>query len=603
MEKHIKVIALIHICKGDIGVDSKERVSLGKIKKKINEGEDIESEWLKEIIQDINYENILSQKILLKIVISSVLDNKVELYSVFINKYTKNHVREYILFVDEMSKIEKDYKLRIQRLLISNFNGLFDFLNYFNQYIRNYPEVIRLAKRIVFSIAEDCLPKDFEWNNKNSIIEVPTINPNKLKVIDDAYKLGVQYGCIEERLDSLNYGREEVIKYKKYIKPAFYVEVNDWKWSQRVAYATNYYKSVSDEKLLKEEYKTDPLYNFYKCLICKKSFFSELGVKEKLIITRLMEYQFSAESLLDYLLRHTLPTGNIVTYLFSAFLYLYIRVLEMMINGYRMYEIISWDDLRSGMFWGRQMSDDEFKELQDIGFVDIDKDLGGAFCAKLETGIIIAPWMYDFNLSIFQLVTMRFFSNSARKKFGKEVDYFGKSIIESFVKGSAERAGWQVLKSSLKIKKTDFDIVMYKDGIVIIGQIKANHCDASLYSLWKANEVINYANEQIKRCKLAVLSDKNLLFSNLKREGIIKRREDIKDVLYIIVSGSGYIAGDTLVPVISMDDWLNFVRMDSNKENFDDFLQCPPAMYKLKHRPEYQESVIDTPEFEIFLMS
>lgn len=247
-------------------MDSKERVSLGKIKKKINEGEDIESEWLKEIIQDINYENILSQKILLKIVISSVLDNKVELYSVFINKYTKNHVREYILFVDEMSKIEKDYKLRIQRLLISNFNGLFDFLNYFNQYIRNYPEVIRLAKRIVFSIAEDCLPKDFEWNNKNSIIEVPTINPNKLKAIDDAYKLGVQYGCIEERLDSLNYGREEVIKYKKYIKPAFYVEVNDWKWSQRVAYATNYYKSVSDEKLLKEEYKTDPLYNFYKCL-------------------------------------------------------------------------------------------------------------------------------------------------------------------------------------------------------------------------------------------------------------------------------------------------------------------------------------------------
>lgn len=92
----------------------KERVSLGKIKQKINDGENMEVGWLKEIIQDINYVNILSQKILLKIVISPVLDNKVELYSVFINKYTKNHVREYILFVDEMNKIEKDYKLRTQ---------------------------------------------------------------------------------------------------------------------------------------------------------------------------------------------------------------------------------------------------------------------------------------------------------------------------------------------------------------------------------------------------------------------------------------------------------------------------------------------------------
>ena len=53
----------------------KERVSLGKIKQKINDGENMEVGWLKEIIQDINYVNILSQKILLKIVISPLSIN------------------------------------------------------------------------------------------------------------------------------------------------------------------------------------------------------------------------------------------------------------------------------------------------------------------------------------------------------------------------------------------------------------------------------------------------------------------------------------------------------------------------------------------------
>ena len=77
------------------------------------------------------------------------------------------------------------------------------------------------------------------------------------------------------------------------------------------------------------------------------------------------------------------------------------------------------------------------------------------------------------------------------------MDFFGKNVFENVVKSITKGCGWEVLQSGLKVKKTDFDLVAYKDGKVILGQIKVAHCNRKPFQLWKAECIIRKAIEQI----------------------------------------------------------------------------------------------------------
>ena len=132
---------------------------------------------------------------------------------------------------------------------------------------------------------------------------------------------------------------------------------------------------------------------------------------------------------------------------------------------------------------------------------------------------------------------------------------------------------------------------------MILGQVKASHTTRKPYSLWKANEVILDANRQILRCKKAIEEDKYLLYSNLKREKIVSRREEIKNVIFIVICGNSYLNGNGEIPVVGIEDWNNLLKIDTGKPEFYKFLECPSMMYKLDDIPEYKESIIETEEY------
>ena len=332
----------------------------------------------------------------------------------------------------------------------------------------------------------------------------------------------------------------------------------------------------------------------------QKNYLGVLEEEQKDLIMTLLERQFSTETLFDFLLRLTMPTGEIVTYMLSVFLYLYIRLIRLTVDSNKNYEIVTWKELKNNICFHERIDGSTFEDIKRICFKDINEDIKDNLFPKMSNGILIAPWMFDGDFVIFELIRERYFSNVSKLNLGKQVDFFGKNVIEVWIKAVAERAGWKVLVSPLKIKSTDFDLVAYKAGVIMIGQIKTYYCTRNLYSIWKAKEVIECANLQIERCKVALQKDNNLLYSNLKREKIVERREEIKKIIYIIISGNGYISGDTDVPVVSSEDWKNLVEMDTNSQEFEKFLKCPPAMYELEHRPEYRESVIDTSEYTIW---
>lgn len=77
---------------------------------------------------------------------------------------------------------------------------------------------------------------------------------------------------IEERFAWISYGREEIVKYvmSNDGKPCFVLEVSDWRWKQRIHYASSYYQWGASARRAVEETTRDPLYNYYKCFLCKK---------------------------------------------------------------------------------------------------------------------------------------------------------------------------------------------------------------------------------------------------------------------------------------------------------------------------------------------
>ena len=260
-------------------MDAKERDCLRELRHKLKNVEAIDCEWLKSKLQHISYENILSQKILMKFILSYKYSNWA-IYQIFIDSYPERYVQEYINYVEEMSKIEKRYISEIKDLLSRNFDNLFEFYIYFNEYIRNNPDLIGLPKKIIMRSARECLENNVKWCMEEKNIRLPVLYEFKRRIFDMLYKIAVKYGCIEERFDEISYGREEIVKYgiSNDGRPCFVIEVLDWRWKQRIYYACSYYQWVASARRFDEETTRDPLYNYYKCFLCRKNY---LGVLEE----------------------------------------------------------------------------------------------------------------------------------------------------------------------------------------------------------------------------------------------------------------------------------------------------------------------------------
>lgn len=587
-------------------MDKKEKKIVDRIKdiitSKTIDFEEIKS-YIVDHIAEVSYTSILSQKIMVKLYLnkkySQIQKNKI--YNIFSCHYTNEKVQNYILFIETMCQVDENYRTRIREQIQKEFSSMFVFLACLGMYTIDNPQIIEYPKNLIIKIAMDVLDNDGRWNeNQGKITINRTTYLTKQRCIDNIYKTAIKCGCIKERFDDISFGREEVTNVEYIGKPYIHMQIVDYKWKYRLMYASAYYSSVFNHELSHPEYLEDPLYNFYKCVICKKSKILNVSPDIENIIQDLLRRQFASETFLDYLVRHTGDLGNTTTYVLSIYLYVYVQLLFLLLVYKESYIVISYDHLRNNMCGSGLITDEEFHRIYDLCFTEKkDNVLCGTFYRN-GTRIIIGAWMFNSNYTVFEDARNRVFNSKNDKLLGKELDYFGKHIYENLVKYMAIQHGWKTLKSNIRIKNTDFDLVTFKEGVVILAQVKANHWGESPYSLWKANETIGEANRQINKCRIAIREDKYLLYSNLKREKIVQSIQEIKEVKYLIISGNSYLAGDGDVPVISIEDWKNVLMLDPWSDILKDFLNCPPSMYRLENVPKYTESVVETDEFAIF---
>lgn len=528
-------------------------------------------------------------------------NQKNEIYDLFISHYSSEQVKNYILFIGTMCRIEEEYKTRIKEYIKKEFDSMFVFLACVGMYIMDNPQIIEFPQNLIIDIAMGVLNNDGRWNESQGKIAIDrTTYLSKRKCIDDIYQIGIRCGCIKERFDDISFGREEIIRVEDVGKPYFQMQITDYRWKYRLMYASAYYESMFNQELLHPQYLKDPLYNFYKCEICKKSKILNVHSDIEDFMQELLRRQFASETLLDYLARHLGEIGNTSTYVMSVYLYVYVELLFLLFVYKNNYIVIKYEHLRKSICGSRYLSDAEFKRIFNLCFsANKDNVLWGTFYRN-GSEIIIGAWMFNLDYDVFEDVRNRIFNSKNDKLLGSELSFFGKEVFETYAKAIALEHGWKTLNSNIKISNTDYDLVSFKEDVVILAQVKANHWERSPYSLWKANETIEEANRQIIKCKKAISEDKYLLYSNLKREKIVQSIQEIEEVKYIIISGNSYLAGDDNIPVISIEDWKNVLIQDPRSDIFKSCLNCPPSMYYLESVPEYTESIIETDEFVIY---
>lgn len=588
-------------------MEKNERKALNTIKNILKNSEEENEEIVEEISRQLSlvqYSNILSQKIVPKILLNHNMneDEKILILDKIAEQYSQENVENYIIFVKTMLKVEEKYLFQIRELISKDFDSLFVFMTMLGMYTRENPEIIELPKKIIIEQAQDILRDDMALNDSQSQIIISyNTYISKKGVIENIYRVAVKYGCIIEKFEDISYSKEEVVNVNVDNVPFFELEVTDWLWKRRLMFASAYYSTVTHCRDGENGYERDAIYNYYKCYICKKSTILNVNPEVKSLIQCMLERQFAAENLFQLLVRYACvpdyKLANLASYSFSIYLLLYIELLFLILNDSKAYTIYDLNDIKKNMFGARIISYEEFLQVINICFSgEKNKSLKTYFYRK-ENGIVLGSWMFNSDLFILEKIDDLIFNTRMDEALGKEVNVFGKKIFEGIVKKIANTNSWKTLESNIAIKCTDFDLVAYKNGSVILGQVKASHTTRKPYSIWKANEVILEANKQISKCKRAIEADKYLLYANLKREKIVSRIDDIKNVIFIIISGNSYLNGKGDVPVIGIEDWANLLKMDVSMPEFYDFLECPPMMYKLDNRPEYRESIIETEEY------
>lgn len=566
-------------------------------------------QYIKNNILYVSYDMLLAQKIILKVYESVLLSEhqKSCIYEIIRCNYEsrKDEIQLHIMFLYKMIPVVNKIKAGIENEIRNNFSdSLFTFLYILGMYLYENPDMISYPRKMLIDIAINSLNNDVEWKDvQNKILLAYSMYYKNRILIDNIYKEAIKCGCIIEKYNDISYFKERVTKIEE-INQKVYVNMvlSNAEYQIGLQMGCIYNTDVFLTQLSNEKQKPGMVHKHYQCFICKKiCFIGNQNYELRELMFDYINRQFSQISSTDKILFFTVTLSSII---FSIILYLYVELLILILTSEESYKVIKMDEIRKNMCFGDDISDDEFhsciNSIFPAGEHMVDFYSENPFFRRGNT-IIIAKWMYNHNFSIVEETRNIFFNTRKNSELGKSADYFGKSIFEGIVKWIMSKYGWKALESSLKVKRTDFDLVVYKNGVIILGQIKVAHTGRENYQIWKADKIIEQGIKQINECRKAVAENKNLLYSNLKREKIVQKREDIKKVIYLVVTSSSYFSRNNAnIPIISIDDLKSALESCSgDTQKFVNAINNPFERYDYENLLIHEISRINTEEFYI----
>jgi len=262
------------------------------------------------------------------------------------------------------------------------------------------------------------------------------------------------------------------------------------------------------------------------------------------------------------------------------------------------------------MLWGDKISIADFELCFSL---ILNHEVVRGYFLPIDNGeaILIGKWMFDFDLSIVERAKEVAFDCSKTSKLGKGSNFFGKDVFETVVRKKICDFGWKTINTPIKLKQnkkivTDVDLIAFKKGVVMIGQLKVAHSGRDDYQIWKAKQILRQAVAQAKLSVELFKNNPDLLYSILKKENITLRKEEIKEVIPIVVTSSNYFIGlvdESNVSVVSFDmlcETMWHAQDDPTNELTLRSLKDPMSLYSFGNPLNKVVSEINQNEFHIF---
>lgn len=565
---------------------------------------DQKSSYIIEYFGDDLFDSFIAQKGLEKIFRCSINENEKEkLVSQIACAFRKHEKEIFALydFVRIFFPISDDLRFQIEKLIKNIFDdSLTLFYYYLGQYVFDNPLMIGEAKQIVVDIANKTLTNDLSHiKNSFSLNLVPSTQ--KLDVLEQSYLLAIKLGALREKYDAISFGRETIESINLSPKPALSLKLKDQSFEYGLQFGSAYHNLIGR---MRADSSQGMVYQFYECYICKYCVINCIDENLKKIAISLLKRQFSNRTLTDSFFYYT---GDIPSFLLSIISYLYANLLLLMFCTTKTMKTITFETIKNEVLWGDVITNEDLnlliKQLKESSFFH-------NWIQYNNDGFIIGRWQFDYDISISEVVNKIVFNSQGSSKLGEQSNRFGKAIYEKIVRGIANQYGWEVISHSIHKKengrcKTDIDLLAYKSGVVLIGQVKVANCGRSSYEIWKAKQILSKAIKQTEMSMNIFKQDIQLLFSILKKEKIVSSKKDIKALVPIVITRSSYhmgMGGDTEISIISLDMYQQILAHLCDIDDSEEIVDCFKNLFLLYDLPINNtiiESHIDQNEYSI----
>lgn len=490
----------------------------------------------------------------------------------------RNEIVNTYSFIESFMPIGEKIISNISDIIKTEFlNSITIFYYCLGKYVEENPDMIGVAKRVLISLAEKVLEDDTSTIKYKLSILLDNLYLKRKESIEYVYNEAIKYGVLIEKYDDICYGFECIKSIETKTKPEITMGLINPEFEFGLKCGSEFHQNI-----VRKRYKEEPgaIESFYRCVICKYCTLSNVPEERKELVFEDLHRQFSNRNQTDLFYFFT---GEFQSYILSIVTYIYVRLLILMYCTNNSMDFIEVTDIKKSFLGNEIINDDDFKACYDL--VASNKII--AECFKIcDHGIVVGRWQYDRDLNIIELAKNISLNSKDEKLAGLSSNQFGKDVYEKLIRKMLEDNEWFVVPNAIKIKlqkagRTDIDLVAYKSGNVIVGQVKLANTGRTKFELWKAYESINKGVNQTNFSLAKFEEDPNLLYSILKQYGFCSKKDDIVKIIPIVITSSSYFIGDMKRSKIPIVSWDMFCQIIYSVNYFDKLSEIDSYFYNL----------------------
>lgn len=520
--------------------------------------------------------------------------------SLVFNKHTIE-ANNFVQYINSFFPISDSLYAQLKEIIVNSFeDSLAQFYYYLGQFVFENPLTIGTAKQIVIKAAKEVLSNDLASIGYMFSIDL-TIDCTKSSAIERCYLLAVELGALREKYDAICFEEEEIESIITNPKPVLTLRLKDPGFEYGLQFGSAFHSWISKNRF---DQHPGVVQQFYKCVICKYCALMCIDDTSKDISISLLERQFAVQFFSDVVFYHS---DDIPAFLLSVITYLYTNLLLLVLCSSKTMQFFSYKTVRKEMLWGNRINDEDFNML----IHQFNKSsMFQNWIQSNNEGFIIGRWQFDYDLCIPEVVNRIAFNSQSNSKLGTLTDTFGKTTYEKIIRRVTNQYGWKTIPHSIKIKEngrilTDVDLIAFRSGVVIVGQIKVASCGRTPFEIWKAKQTISKALVQAQISAEALNKDQQLLFSILKKHHAITSKKEIKAIVPLIITRSSFYIGmgqTSGIATISLDMFhqiMGYLREINDPNVLAEYIKSPFSLYNFPVQSTVAKSVIEQEKYTI----